>query len=55
MKTASVKLAAEFLTSPALRDEPREADEAVQARARRFTQDQVDELRRTVFPLHGIG
>ena len=47
--------AAEFLTSPALRDAPREVDEAVQARARRFTQDQVDELRRTVFPLHGIG
>ena len=46
--------AAEFLTSPELRDAPREVDEAVQARARRFTQDQVDELRRTVFPLHGI-
>ncbi len=47
--------AAEFLTSPALRDAPAEVDEAVQARARRFTQDQVDELRRSLFPLHGIG
>ena len=46
--------AAEFLTSRALRDAPAAVDEAVQARARRFTQDQVDELRRTVFPLHGI-
>ena len=45
---------AEFLTSATLRDAPPEIDEAVQARARRFTQDQVDELRRTVFPLPGI-
>ncbi len=47
--------AAEFLTSPALREAPAAVDEAVQARARRFTQDQVDELRRSLFPLHGIG
>ena len=43
-----------FLTSPALRDAPAAVDESVQARARRFTQDGVEELRRSVFPFHGI-
>ena len=44
----------EYLTSKRLRDDVPVPDLSVQARARRFTQDQVDELRRTIFPLHGM-
>ncbi len=45
-----------FLTSPRLRDAEGApaADAEMRARARAYAQAQVDELRRTVFPLHGL-
>ncbi len=42
-----------FLKSKRLRDAPRPANREIWQQARRFAQEQVEEIQRLVFPLHG--
>ena len=44
-----------FLTSSRLREGDSGVDDATRSRARQWAQDQVTEIQRLIFPLHGIG